>query len=109
MKHKNSSRRHNSSCTNYCTCSSVSFPPESVLVETEEPVSVEAFKAACEKFPVLQVKDNPAEQIYPMPLYTSNQNDCEIGRIRKDLYNDKGMNFWIVGDQIRKGAALNAL
>lgn len=82
---------------------------ESVLVETEEPVSVEAFKAACEKFPGLQVKDNPAEQIYPMPLYTSNQNDCEIGRIRKDLYNDKGMNFWIVGDQIRKGAALNAL
>ena len=82
---------------------------ESVLVETEKPVSVEAFKAACEKFPGIQVKDNPAEQIYPMPLYTSNQNDCEIGRIRKDLYNDKGMNFWIVGDQIRKGAALNAL
>ena len=82
---------------------------ESVLVETAEPVSVEAFKVACEKFPGLQVKDNPAEQIYPMPLYTSNQNNCEIGRIRKDLYNDKGMNFWIVGDQIRKGAALNAL
>jgi len=82
---------------------------ESVFVETAEPVSVEAFKAACEKFPGLQVKDNPAEQIYPMPLYTSNQNNCEIGRIRKDLYNDNGMNFWIVGDQIRKGAALNAL
>lgn len=82
---------------------------ESVLVETEKPVSVEAFRAACEAFPGLQVKDNPAEQVYPMPLYTSNQNDCEIGRIRKDLYNDKGMNFWIVGDQIRKGAALNAL
>ena len=82
---------------------------ESVLVETEEPVSVEAFRKACAAFPGLQVKDNPAEQEYPMPLYTSNQNDCEIGRIRKDLYNDKGMNFWIVGDQIRKGAALNAL
>lgn len=82
---------------------------ESVLVETESPVSVAEFRAACEKFPGLQVKDNPSEQIYPMPLYTSNQNDCEIGRIRKDLYNDKGMNFWIVGDQIRKGAALNAL
>ena len=82
---------------------------ESVLVETEEPVSVEAFRNACAAFPGLQVKDNPAEQEYPMPLYTSNQNDCEIGRIRKDLYNDKGMNFWIVGDQIRKGAALNAL
>ena len=82
---------------------------ESVLVETEEPVSAEAFRKACAAFPGLQVKDNPAEQEYPMPLYTSNQNDCEIGRIRKDLYNDKGMNFWIVGDQIRKGAALNAL
>lgn len=82
---------------------------ESVLVETEQPVDVATFRAACEKFPGLTVTDNPAEQIYPMPLYTSNQNDCEIGRIRKDLYNDKGMNFWIVGDQIRKGAALNAL
>ena len=82
---------------------------ESVLVETEEPVSVEDFRAACANYPGLQVKDNPANQEYPMPLYTSNKNDCEIGRIRKDLYNDKGMNFWIVGDQIRKGAALNAL
>lgn len=82
---------------------------ESVLVETENPVSVTDFRAACEAFPGLIVRDNPAEQVYPMPLYTSNQNDCEIGRIRKDLYNDRGMNFWIVGDQIRKGAALNAL
>lgn len=82
---------------------------ESVLVETETPVSVEDFRKACDAFPGLQVKDNPSNQEYPMPLYTSNQNDCEIGRIRKDLYNDKGMNFWIVGDQIRKGAALNAL
>ncbi len=82
---------------------------ESVLVETEEPVSVADFRAACDKFSGLVVHDNPAEQEYPMPLYTSNQTDCEIGRIRKDLYNDKGMNFWIVGDQIRKGAALNAL
>lgn len=82
---------------------------ESVLVETESPVDVADFRAACEAFPGLIVKDKPSEQIYPMPLYTSDKNDCEIGRIRKDLYNDKGMNFWIVGDQIRKGAALNAL
>lgn len=82
---------------------------ESVLVETEEPVSVADFKAACDKFPGLIVRDNPAAQEYPMPLYTSGKNDCEIGRIRKDLFNEKGMNFWIVGDQIRKGAALNAL
>lgn len=82
---------------------------ESVLVTTEEPVSVEAFRKACDAFPGLKVTDNLKEQKYPMPLYTSNQNDCEIGRIRKDLYNDNNMNFWIVGDQIRKGAALNAL
>lgn len=82
---------------------------ESVLVETEEAVSVVDFKRACQAFPGLIVRDNPKEQEYPMPLYTSNQTDCEIGRIRKDLYNDKNMNFWIVGDQIRKGAALNAL
>lgn len=82
---------------------------ESVLVETEEPVETEAFRKACEAFPGLIVRDNPAEQEYPMPLYTSNQTDCEIGRIRKDLYDPKGMNFWIVGDQIRKGAAQNAL
>ena len=82
---------------------------ESVLVETAEVVDVEAFRKAIEAFPGIVLKDNPAEQEYPMPLYTSNQNDCEIGRIRKDLFNDKNMNFWIVGDQIRKGAALNAL
>ncbi len=82
---------------------------ESVLVETESPVSVDDFRKACEAFPGLIVKDNVAKQEYPMPLYTSDKNDCEIGRIRKDLFNENGMNFWIVGDQIRKGAALNAL
>lgn len=82
---------------------------ESVLVETESPVSVEEFKKACAAFPGLELRDNPQEQIYPMPLYTSDKDDCEIGRIRKDLFNENGMNFWIVGDQIRKGAALNAL
>lgn len=82
---------------------------ESVLVETEQAVDVDTFRKAIDAFPGIVLKDNPAAQEYPMPLYTSNQNDCEIGRIRKDLFNDKNMNFWIVGDQIRKGAALNAL
>ena len=62
-----------------------------------------------EKFPGLIVQDNPAEQEYPMPLYTSAIDDCYVGRIRKDIFNEKGINFWVVGDQIRKGAALNAL
>ncbi len=82
---------------------------ESVLVTTEEPVSVDDFRAACEAFPGIIVRDNTSNMEYPMPLYTSDKNDCEIGRIRKDLFDEKGLNFWIVGDQIRKGAALNAL
>lgn len=82
---------------------------ESVLAYTETPVTVDDFKLACKDFNGLQLKDNLLEQEYPMPLYTSCKNDCEIGRIRKDLFNDCGIAFWIVGDQIRKGAALNAL
>ena len=82
---------------------------ESVNVEFEDEVSVEKAKQVLAAFPGVIVRDNPDEQEYPMPLYTSGKNDCEIGRIRKDLFNEKGMNFWIVGDQIRKGAALNAL
>lgn len=82
---------------------------ESVLAYTEEPVDLQEFRKACEEFPGLIVRDNPAEQEYPMPLYTSDKNECEIGRIRRDLYNENGIAFWIVGDQIRKGAALNAL
>lgn len=82
---------------------------ESILAITKDPVTVEDFKKACNAFPGLIVKDNLKEQEYPMPLNTTNKNDCEIGRIRKDLYNPCGMNFWICGDQIRKGAALNAL
>lgn len=82
---------------------------ESVLAYTEKPVDLQEFRKACEEFPGLIVRDNPAEQEYPMPLYTSDKNECEIGRIRRDLYNENGIAFWIVGDQIRKGAALNAL
>lgn len=82
---------------------------ESILAITEKPVSVEDFKKACHDFPGLIVEDNLEEQLYPMPISTTNQNDCQIGRIRKDLFNACGMNFWICGDQIRKGAALNAL
>ena len=57
----------------------------------------------------LTVLDNPAEKEYPMPLFVSGKDDVYIGRIRKDLTDPKGINFWCVGDQIRKGAALNAV
>ena len=55
------------------------------------------------------VVDEPAEKRYPMPLDIANQDPVYVGRIRKDLANPNGLTFWIVGDQIKKGAALNAV
>lgn len=82
---------------------------ESVNVEFVDEVSVEAARAALEKFPGVIVRDNPDEMIYPQPLNTSGKDDVEVGRIRKDYSIEHGLNFWVCGDQIRKGAALNAL
>lgn len=82
---------------------------ESVNVEFEDEVSLEAARKALEAFPGVIVNDNPDEQEYPMPLFTSGKNDVEVGRLRKDYSIENGLNFWVCGDQIRKGAALNAL
>lgn len=82
---------------------------ESVNVEFFDEVSAEAAKSALEKFPGVIVKDNPAEMLYPQPLETSGKDAVEVGRIRKDFSIEHGLNFWVCGDQIRKGAALNAL
>jgi len=82
---------------------------ESVNVEFEDEISVDAARKAIAAFPGIIVKDNPDEMEYPMPLFTSGKNDVEVGRIRKDFSIANGLNFWVVGDQIRKGAALNAL
>ena len=82
---------------------------EAIWVETERPVSVEEAKAAFDKADGLVIEDNPAEKKYPMPLFLAGKDPVYIGRIRKDLANDNGLTFWIVGDQIKKGAALNAV
>ena len=82
---------------------------EAIWVETERPVSVEEAKAAFAKAEGLVIEDNPAEKKYPMPLFLAGKDPVYIGRIRKDLANDNGLAFWIVGDQIKKGAALNAV
>mgnify|MGYP002658394357 FL=1 len=82
---------------------------ESVYVETADELTVDAVRKAIDAFPGAQVQDNPAEMEYPMPLFTSEKYDCYVGRIRQDLYNPKAINLWVSGDQIRKGAALNAL
>lgn len=82
---------------------------EAVWVETEEALDIEAVKAAMENLEGLTVLDNPAEKQYPMPLFISGKDDVYVGRIRKDVANSKGLTFWCVGDQIKKGAALNAV
>ena len=82
---------------------------ESIWVETERPVSVEEAREAFSKGEGLVLMDNPAKQEYPMPLFLSRKDPVYVGRIRKDLANENGLAFWIVGDQIKKGAALNAV
>jgi aspartate-semialdehyde dehydrogenase len=82
---------------------------ESVNIEFEGEVTVDDAKKAIANFPGSKVVDNPDEMLYPMPLETSGKDDVEVGRIRKDYSIDHGLNLWVCGDQIRKGAALNAL
>ena len=72
-------------------------------------MSVEEAREAFSKGQGLVVIDNPDEKQYPMPLFTSGKDPVFVGRIRKDLANDNGLSFWVVGDQIKKGAALNAV
>jgi aspartate-semialdehyde dehydrogenase len=57
----------------------------------------------------LVVEDDPKTSIYPMPLFVAGKDPVYVGRIRKDITSDNGITFWCVGDQIKKGAALNAL
>ena len=80
-----------------------------VNVETEEKVTVERARELFERFPGLRVWDDPAQSRYPMPVTVEGQDDCVVGRIREDLSVDRGLNFWVVGDQLRKGAATNAV
>ena len=82
---------------------------EAIWVETEEPLSVGEVKNAFEKFEGLTVIDNPAKKEYPMPLFVSGKDDVFVGRIRKDITDPNSITFWCVGDQIKKGAALNAV
>jgi aspartate-semialdehyde dehydrogenase len=82
---------------------------EAVWVETEQPIGVARAREAFEASPGCVLMDNPQQNEYPMPLYLSGQDPVYIGRIREDLTNPCGLNFWCVSDQIRKGAALNAV
>ena len=82
---------------------------ESIWIETERPVSVEEARKAFSEGEGLVLMDNPEKKEYPMPLFLAGKDPVYVGRIRKDLTNENGLTFWIVGDQIKKGAALNAV
>ncbi len=82
---------------------------EAVWIETERPITPEEARCAFEAAPGVTVIDDPATKQYPMPLFTAGKDDVFVGRIRRDIANDNGLTFWLCGDQIKKGAALNAV
>lgn len=82
---------------------------ESVWVETERPISVEEARAAFASAEGVVLFDEPQEKKYPMPLFLAGCDPVYVGRIRKDLTDENSLAFWCVSDQIRKGAALNAV
>ena len=82
---------------------------ESIWVETERPISPEEARKAFAEAEGVVVVDNPAEKEYPMPLFIAGKEPVYVGRIRKDITCENGLSFWCVADQIKKGAALNAV
>lgn len=89
--------------------SSLRSHSEAVWIETEKPLEVADVRKALENAPGVTLFDNPAELQYPMPLYTAGKDDVYVGRIRKDICEDNGISLWLSSDQVRKGAALNAI
>jgi aspartate-semialdehyde dehydrogenase len=86
------------------TCHSIA-----VNAETDAPIGADRARELFGRFPGLRVWDDPAQNRYPMPVNVEGQDDCFVGRIRADLANPRALNFWVVGDQLRKGAATNAV
>ena len=94
------------------TCVRVPVPighGESVFVETRDPITPEAFRALMEAAPGVSVMDDPEAKLYPTPHDVAGTDDVYVGRIRKDTSVDRGLALWLVSDNIRKGAALNAV
>ena len=99
-------------CLTSATCvrvPSLRSHSEAIWVETEQPLEVEAVRRAISGGEGLTLVDNPEKKEYPMPLFLAGKDDVYVGRVRKDLANPNGLCLWLVSDQIRKGAALNAV
>jgi aspartate-semialdehyde dehydrogenase len=82
---------------------------ESLNIETKSKITVEQVRKALKNAPGVTLKDDFKNCIYPTPLDSSKKDDVFVGRIRKDISTENGINMWVVGDQLRKGAALNAI
>ena len=82
---------------------------EAIWVETQESIELDILREAFRKAPGIVLQDEPSEQVYPMPLFIAEKDPVYVGRLRKDLSNPRGLAFWCVSDQIKKGAALNAV
>ncbi|MDR0185513.1 aspartate-semialdehyde dehydrogenase [Prevotella brunnea] len=89
--------------------SSLRSHSEAVWLETEAPLEVEAVRKVLEAAPGVTLVDDPQHYVYPMPLESAGKDDVYVGRVRKDLAAENGITLWLTGDQIRKGAALNAV
>ena len=114
MKMQNEGRRimHHPNFRASVTCVRVPvYRAHSVAVsaEFERPVSVEKAREVLSKAPGLKVVDDPAHNLYPLPLHVAGKDDCEVGRLRLDCALENGLAFWVAGDQLLKGAALNAV
>ena len=95
-----------------CTCVRVPVYRShsvSITAEFEKPVDVATAQAAYAGKPGVQLKDDPANKVFPVPLDTTGKDDCLVGRIRKNIVLENALDLWVVGDQVRKGAALNAV
>ncbi len=82
---------------------------EAVWIETERPITPDEARAALHLAPGVVVMDEPRNNVYPMPITSSHKDPVYVGRIRRDTSSDHGLTFWVVGDQVKKGAALNAV
>lgn len=82
---------------------------EAIWIETEKPIEPSEARKALQSAEGIVVIDNPEKKEYPMPLPVAGKDPVYVGRIRRDISDDKGLSFWIVSDQIKKGAALNAV
>jgi len=114
MKMENEGRKimHHPAFRASVTCVRVPvYRAHSVAVSAEfaQPATVESARAVLSKAPGLDLVDDPEKKEYPMPLYTAEKYNCQVGRIRQDCALDNGLCFWVSGDQLLKGAALNAV